>query len=70
MQPVSGQMPGSRPSTADDKVTIVEARHPHRFSFRKKSDQDYKDPEKDEESTSEEVQVEDLPPVGFFELFR
>jgi len=63
-------MSGSRPSSADEKATIVETRHSHRFSFFKKSDKDHKDPEKSEEPTSEEVQVEEFSPVAFLELFR
>jgi len=57
-------MSGSRPSTA---ATRVEARHLPRF-FNKGSDE--KNPEKSEESTSNEIQSDDFPPVGFFELFR
>ncbi|KAL9710959.1 hypothetical protein Ac2012v2_005499 [Leucoagaricus gongylophorus] len=63
-------MSGSRPSSADEKATIVETRHSHRFSFFKKSDKDHKDPEKSEEPTSDEVQVEEFSPVAFLELFR
>ena len=56
-------MSGSRPSTA---ATRVEVRHSPRF-FNKGSDE--KNPEKSE-STSDKIQSDDFPPVGFFELFR
>ncbi|KAF5360351.1 hypothetical protein D9756_004683 [Leucocoprinus leucothites] len=63
-------MSDSRPSTADEKATVVETKASRGFSFYKKSDKGHKDPEKNEEPVPEEAKGEEVPPVGFFELFR
>jgi len=60
-------MCSSHSSTTDDEIITVETKYPRRF-FNKRLDE--KDPEKSEESISDEVKSEDFPTVGFFELFR
>jgi ATP-binding cassette subfamily B (MDR/TAP) protein 1 len=57
----------SRPSTADEKATVVEKRGRFGFFSRDKRDK-LKDSEKNEVPT--EDKVEQVVPVGFFQLFR
>ncbi|KAJ3562118.1 hypothetical protein NP233_g9771 [Leucocoprinus birnbaumii] len=61
-------MSDSRPSTADEKATVVETKASRGF-FRKKN-KEAKDVEKTEESTPEVPKAEEVTPVGFFEMFR
>ncbi len=61
-------MSDSRPSSAGEKATVVEK--PKRgFFSRKQDDKVSSDPEKHEEPAPE-AKVDEIPPVGFLELFR
>lgn len=62
-------MPDSRPSTADEKSTVVEPKSKRGFFSRKPNDKASSDPEKHGEPAPE-AKVEEVPPVGFFQLFR
>lgn len=59
----------SRPSSADEKATVVESKPKRGFFTRRQHDKPSSDPEKHQEPTPE-VKVEDVPPVGFLQLFR
>jgi ATP-binding cassette subfamily B (MDR/TAP) protein 1 len=68
-------MADSRPSTADEKGTVVDhstTKHSRGF-FSRKSEKSPKDTEKNNDDSAEstpETEVEEVTPVGLFELFR
>lgn len=63
-------MSDSRPSTADEKATVVEQKPKRGFFARKTSTKPaLTDPEKHDEQAPE-VKAEEVTPVGFFQMFR
>ncbi|KXN88295.1 Leptomycin B resistance protein pmd1 [Leucoagaricus sp. SymC.cos] len=62
-------MSDSRPSTADEKATVVETKASHGLFHRKKPEKALKDAEKSEEPAPE-AKVEEVTPAGFLEMFR